>query len=332
MSTSPKIIVLARDPAGDPDALLVAGALAERGAELLFAATSPYPAGAALELELRGGERPRIGLGGLRLDDADALWIRHLGIEGLPEGMRDDERAAALTQADAALWSAIACADGLVVDPPEALLAAPAKPRLQLLAARLGLEVPRALVTNAPAAVREFARACPGGLICKLVESGAITNADPEAPPQMPTIALDDEDLDHLEGLELGPMLFQERLRKRLEFRVTIVGHELFPAAVATGEAIDVRMHPALIRGLRPHDLPPALGRRLLALATHLGLNYATVDLVLTEEGRWVLLELNTTSYFEHVERHAGLPIAAALADLLLGRRPPRAQRAALVG
>lgn len=43
MSTSPKIIVLARDPAGDPDALLVAGALAERGAELLFAATSPTP-------------------------------------------------------------------------------------------------------------------------------------------------------------------------------------------------------------------------------------------------------------------------------------------------
>ncbi|MEZ4452589.1 MAG: hypothetical protein R3B09_24230 [Nannocystaceae bacterium] len=329
-----KIVAIARDPARDPCVDLVARALRSRGVDLVQVSTAAYPSGAALELGLEG-TRPRIALGGLRLDDADAIWIRHLDAEGLPEGMRADERAAARTQAEAALWSALACAPGFLLDPPEALLAVPAKPRMQGLAAALGLEAPRTLVTNDRAAVREFARGCPGGIVCKLVESGAVSVADEdgEGAGPMPTIALDEADLDDLAGLELAPMIFQERLAKRLELRVSIIGERLLVAGVETGEVVDVRTDPALIRGLRPFTgLPAAIGGRLLALCDHLGLNFASADVVLTEDGRWVFLELNSTSYFDHVERFAGLPIADAVAGLLLGEAPRRGRQALAPG
>lgn len=322
----PKIVAIARDPAGDPCVALVEAALAARGVELWPVSTARYPAEAALELEM--GARPRISLGGVRLDDADAIWIRHLGAEGLPEGMRADERAAAATQSEVALWSALACAPGFVLDPPEALLAVPAKPRMQALAAALGLEVPRTLVTNARAAVRAFAATCPGGIVCKLVESGAVSVADGEGAGQMPTMALDEADLDDLAGLELAPMIFQEKVAKRVELRVTIVGERVWAAGVETGDAVDVRMHPELIRGLRPFPgLPAAVEGPLLALCGHLGLNFASADVVLTEDDRWVFLELNSTSFFDHVERFAGLPIAGSVAALLLGEAPRRGRR-----
>ncbi len=325
MTRAPKIVALARDPASDPSVAPVARALADRGAELLTIATGRFPAGCPLALEPRP-DAPRIELGGHRLDDADAIWLRHLDPGGLPAGLRPDERAAAAQQAEAALWAAIACARGFLLDPPEALLAVPGKPRVQQLAAALGVDVPRTLVTNAPAAVRAFARACPGGLVCKLVDSGAVTVEGPDAAAQVPTFALDD--LDDLDGLELAPMIVQERLDKRVELRVTIVGHDVFVAELDPRGALDVRTDPALLADLRPSGaLPPALRARLLDLCTRLGLNLASADVVGTRDDRWVLLEINATTYFDYVERVTGLPIAAAVADLLLGRRPPRARR-----
>jgi glutathione synthase/RimK-type ligase-like ATP-grasp enzyme len=320
----PKIAVIARS-LEDPCIALVARAARERGAELQLALTGPFPAGAPLALELDGRGLQRASLGAVRLDELDALWVRHLDASGFPEGMRADERAACETQAAAALWSITSCVTGLIVDPPEALLGSPQKPRLSQLAAAFGLDVPRSLVTNSPEAVREFAKACGGRLIGKMIESGALSLADPAGAPQMPTFALDEADLGDLAGLEVGPMLFQERLEKRLELRITVVGHQLFVAAVDPKGAVDVRLDPALVRGLRRYDgLPPEVAARLLSLCTWLGLNFATADVVLTPEGRYVLLEVNSVSFFDHVEEFAGLPISGAIADLLLGRAPPR--------
>ena len=64
--------------------------------------------------------------------------------------------------------------------------------------------------------------------------------------------------------------------------------------------------------------------RRLLALLNHAGLNFATADVILTPDGRYVFLEINTTSYFDFVEASTGMPISAAVANLLMGLAPPR--------
>ena len=82
---------------------------------------------------------------------------------------------------------------------------------------------------------------------------------------------------------------------------------------------------PALVDGYRAYDgLPDAVRARLMKLLDRLALDFASVDLVKTRDGRWVLLEVNSTSYFDHIERAAGLPIAGAVADLLVGRAPSR--------
>src|SRR5262249_52438886 len=130
----------------------------------------------------------RASVGGVSLDAAQAVWIRDVGAEGLPGDMRDDERDACRTQAEAALWATLSSLDGFLLDPPEALLGAPQKPRVLQLAARLGLDVPRTLVTSSPDAVRAFVGTCPTGVVCKLVESGVVSVRDADRSHAFPTV------------------------------------------------------------------------------------------------------------------------------------------------
>jgi D-alanine-D-alanine ligase-like ATP-grasp enzyme len=46
-------------------------------------------------------------------------------------------------------------------------------------------------------------------------------------------------------------------------------------------------------------------------------LNYGALDLILTPAGRHVFLEVNPVGEFFWLERCPGLPISAAIADLL---------------
>ncbi|MFO0628504.1 MAG: MvdD family ATP-grasp ribosomal peptide maturase [Polyangiales bacterium] len=326
-----RVLVLAQGPEADPCVPLVCRAIEARGGEMVAVDLARFPADLALALELDGAAA-RGTLDGVRLDDIDATWIRHLTPGGLPETLGREEREACAAQAEAALWVVAGCVGGYQLDPPEAVCAVPSKARQQQVAAAFGLDVPRTLVTNDPEAVRAFARRAPGGVVCKLIESGTVSVRQSDGTRAFPTTALDAEDLagDGLAGLALSPMLVQERLDKALELRVTVVGARTFVAAVDPRGAVDVRLDPALMRALRPFDgLPDAVRARLLALLDHFGLDFATLDVVLTRDGRWVLLEVNTTSFFDHVEVCAGLPISGAVAELLLGLAPPRVSRAA---
>jgi D-alanine-D-alanine ligase-like ATP-grasp enzyme len=52
----------------------------------------------------------------------------------------------------------------------------------------------------------------------------------------------------------------------------------------------------------------------------HFRLNYGAVDFILTPEGRYVFLEINPVGEFFWLESCPGLPISAAIADVLLGK------------
>ena len=103
--------------------------------------------------------------------------------------------------------------------------------QLQLQAAReLGLDIPRTLTTNDPAAVRAFAEECEGGMVTKMLSSFAVYDEGREL--VVFTNPVKPEDLADLSGLSLCPATFQELLPKSLELRVTVVGQRVMSAAL----------------------------------------------------------------------------------------------------
>ena len=75
----------------------------------------------------------------------------------------------------------------------------------------------------------------------------------------------------------------------------------------------------------QPYALPPEVERGLLEVMDRLGLDYGAADFIVTPDGRVVFLEVNPAGEFFWLQRAPGLPIAEALAEVLLGAAPRRA-------
>lgn len=317
----------------DPCAGLVQRAIEERGGSTFCLDTGQFPTNAQLRLEPGRWATARIEAGGSSLPAAEisAVWIRHLSAGfSLPAELEPAMSRVCEVQSRWALWSLVECLPVFQLDPPEVLQRAPGKPRQIQLAQAAGLEVPRTLLTNDPGAVRAFAAGCPTGLVTKMVSSSVLVETAAGREP-IYTRTVEPEELASLDGLDLCPMLFQERVPKALELRITVVGSRMFVAAIDSSNSVtgrdDWRRDDTLMGSFRPYDdLPEPVQERIFALLDRLGLNFATVDMIYTPEGRYVFLELNTVSFFNFVERSAGLPISGAVADLLLGRSAPRVE------
>jgi glutathione synthase/RimK-type ligase-like ATP-grasp enzyme len=311
----------------------VARALTERGARAVRLDTDRFPSEVRLAARygVEGDERVTFGAGEYEFDlnEVGAVWHRRLSVAArLPREMDAQLRAASVGESRAALLGVLAGLTAFRVDPEASIRRAEQKP-LQLRVAReLGLEVPRTLVTNDPAAVRDFYAACDGRLVTKMLSSFAVYDREGRESVVF-TNPVGPEDLEDLTGLSLCPMTFQERVEKRLELRATVVGRSVFTASIDS-QASERAAHDwrrdgvALVGEWRPYTLPQEVEGRLLALMDYFGLNYGAADFILTPDGRHVFLEMNPSGEFFWLEHGPGLNISGALADVLLGLAPRR--------
>lgn len=316
---------------GDLAVERVAARLRARGVPVERLEVDRFPGDALVTHALgRNGRDDEVRIAGVDVRALRSLWLR-FGEPGarLPDAMDHPHRAIATGQAQSALTGVLDCVDALVVDRPRAVDGS-ARVRTLQLARACGFAIPRTVITNDPERLRAFVQECGGDVVVRFVEPNLVASAlDDHAPSR--TRWFDPSELDDpivADGLRLAPMQFQERVRKALELRVTIVGAQVFTAAVDSSEsalgALDWREDPELVKGFVPHDLPLVERTQLLALCDRMGLNFATADIILTPGGEHVLLEVNSTSYYDFVEDATGLPISEAVADLLDGTRPPR--------
>lgn len=118
-------------------------------------------------------------------------------------------------------------------------------------------------------------------------------------------------------------MIFQEQIGGSRELRVTIVGEAFFAAKFDAGKHADGRLDFDV--EFQPHALPVEVEDKLMRLLDRLGLRYATVDLRIDEAGEYVFLELNPQGQFLYAQIKTGMPISAAVADLLCSPGVPGA-------
>ncbi len=267
--------------------------------------------------------------GRLPLGEVTAVWWRRTSVgRALPSDLEAQMRRACVEESSRTLQGALAASGAFTVDPVPVIRRAENKP-LQLRVARsLGLDVPRTVTTNDPERVRAFAASCPSGMVTKMMASFAIYDADGREQVVF-TNAVSAQDLDDLDGLSLCPMTFQERVEKARELRVTVVGDRVFAASIDSQRMPRARDDwrkegAAMVGDWQPCELPRDVELRLLRYMDHFGLNYGAADFIVTPEGRHVFLEVNPAGEWFWLQLAPGLPIADAMADVLLGRAARR--------
>ncbi len=307
---------------------MVERALARRRVKGVRLDTDRYPTAVGLSSDFSGRKAKRVlhtEAGDVDLDRLGAIWYRRFLAGGLLPDVLGDLRDACVDESRRTLYGTIAASRCFQLDPLRAVRRCDHK-ELQLVKARdFGLDVPRTLFSNVPDDVRRFAKAMRGPIVTKMQHSFAIWREGIEN--VVFTNSISEADLESLEGLAFSPMTFQEKLEKRLELRATVVGRRVFTACVDSqvleGARLDWRKEGvALLEAWRPYQLPKPVERALLKLTAWFGLNYAAADFIVTPSGRHVFLEINAGGEFFWLQRVPGLPIAEALAEVLVGEAP----------
>jgi hypothetical protein len=203
-------------------------------------------------------------------------------------------------------WTDVAPAR--ILNRPSANSSNGSKPYQLQLIERVGLSTPETLVTSDPDEVLKF-RERHGELIYKSVSGVRSIVA-----------RLTDERLTDLDDIAWCPTQFQRYLPGR-DVRVHVVGERTLACEILT-TAVDYRYAGADQRPvIRACSLPPAVADRCVKLAQLLGLELAGVDLR-ESDGEWFCFEINPSPAFSYYEGKSGLPIADAVAELLLEDHP----------
>jgi glutathione synthase/RimK-type ligase-like ATP-grasp enzyme len=182
-------------------------------------------------------------------------------------------------------------------------------------ASKAGLKTPNTLISNAPTKVAAFVDAL-GATECaiKPLIALGVSNEQGYRLPLTTTLPKGYA----LESVALASTIFQPYVDKAAELRCVVIGDRIFSAKIDSQANENTRKD--WRGGDNKHEvfsLPEHVEASIHRLMGSLGINFASLDMILTPEGEFVFLEVNPNGQWLWLEEELGLPLVAGMADLL---------------
>jgi len=279
-----------------------------------------FPHACSVSLEIREGRiqgELRNADHRVSFDDICAAWYRrsrNLYMGGLSRtSERLDEYVK--TQSTATVVAVCASLETLWVSHPFKLRRGEVKALQLAEASRAGLKIPHTLISNDPAQATAFVDAL-GDTECAVKPLIAVGVTDEQGYRLPLTTTLPPGY--SLESLALAPTMLQPYVDKAFELRCVVIGEKIFCAKLDSQADEKSRID---WRGGDPrHEiftLPEQVQASIHRLMDSFGLNFASLDMIVTPEGEFVFLELNPNGQWLWLQFELGLPLVASMADLL---------------
>ncbi|MGH3344301.1 MAG: ATP-grasp ribosomal peptide maturase [Carbonactinosporaceae bacterium] len=222
-----------------------------------------------------------------------------------------EERAFAVAQARYGVGGVLGSLPGCrYVNHPDAVAAAEPKPAQLAVAHSVGLQVPDTLITDSVEDARAFAAAV-GPVVYKPIKHAPYVKDGVKHAAW--TTEVDPATFDAT--IRQTAHLFQAKIDKVADARVTVVGDQVF-AALVEGAPLDWRTSQASL-DWRPTRAPDSLITSMRAYLARFGLAFGCFDFMIDKAGGWWLAECNPNGQWGFIQTVTGQPIAAAFADLL---------------
>ena len=292
-----------------------------------------FPARQALSILVEPGEPVRHAVeaedGSIHFGDVKTVWNRRSRPPQLSEEMdpRDLEFARHESEQHLDGFLTTACLDSFWVNPPAAARLDTNKPFQLDLARRVGFHVPPTLFTNSPDEVAGFFDRHGGDIVYKSyrperwIEGEGVPGTFVNH-----TASVSKEDLADRRVLAMCPGIFQRRIDKDHELRVTMMGDTLFCVRIddsGTGKgALDWRSDRVGMR-LSRCELAGDARAMCKTFMHRAGLVFACFDFIVTPAGELVFLEVNPMGQFLWQEdRIPDLPLLDAMCAFLASADP----------
>lgn len=194
-------------------------------------------------------------------------------------------------------------------------------------ASRFGLKVPKTLVTQDVVALRQFWSDCSYGVILKPISHGYIERKTGQPDSLIYTNALREEDLNRETEINRCPTLFQERIDKISDIRVTVVDGDIQAAELHARDdgiqRLDIRRNNMVDVRYQKIELPRDVCSKLTRLLRSYRLRFAAIDLVRRSDGQLLFLEINPNGQWAWLDMARVTDSRRALIKAL-GRSSPR--------
>ncbi|MEU3945386.1 ATP-grasp ribosomal peptide maturase [Streptomyces sp. NPDC029526] len=297
----------------DPTADVVISELHDRGIPVVRLDSGDFPASLSMEAEITSsGLQGRLRTPSRTADLANvrALYYRRPSGFAFPHlGAQDAQFA--VTQARYGLGGVLASLPGcLYVNHPHRVGDAEFKPSGLAAAAAAGLLVPPTLITSSPDAARAFIKR-HGPVIYKPLHNPVYLVDGVSNVVKIAEVAADGID-DSVAGTA---HLFQQRVDKAADVRVTVIGDEVFAVRIDS-DLLDWRTDYSCLR-YSVTTPPRGITEAVHAYLSHFHLVFGAFDFAVDRQGRWWFLECNPAGQWYWLETETGLPMLAAMADLL---------------
>lgn len=185
------------------------------------------------------------------------------------------------------------------------------------VAAQLGLQIPKSIVTNNLEKAIGFLNSQPKAII-KPISNGLQVLKDKVYSIYTTEVTSEDFRNLNLANTFSTPVFLQERIENSYDIRVTIVGSNVFAVRISK-ESMEVDWRkPDIVKHYEIAKLPEALVEKLLRLNTKFGMVYSAIDLIQNPAGDFIFLEINPVGEWAWLEQELNLNISEMFIKELL--------------
>jgi|MTBAKSStandDraft_2_1061841.scaffolds.fasta_scaffold51981_2 glutathione synthase/RimK-type ligase-like ATP-grasp enzyme len=189
-------------------------------------------------------------------------------------------------------------------------------------ASNIGFRVPETFVTNNPKKALEFIRLQKNGVIIKPLASGFIERDDPKDDTVIYTVQFDESNIPLLQFINTCPVLFQEKINKIIDIRVTVLDESICAIGLKGlgqdgRQRIDIRRNNMIGVEYIPLEVPDQIRKAIVGLMKQYELRFAAIDFAIDDREKWVFFEINPNGQWAWLDLEGVSSIAGMFGNTL---------------
>ena len=212
--------------------------------------------------------------------------------------------------------------DDIWLNPPHKILRASNKPEQLAIASSIGFNIPKTCISSDYSNIYSFYEECRERVIAKAVKHGFVFEGSSARIAS--TQEINDQFFKEFHRFAPIPMIYQEKVDKVYDIRVTVVGDKIFATAINSQfhevTSVDWRLADSYNIALEQYEinLPKNIKKLCINITYLFGLKYSAIDMALGKDGFYYFLELNPNGQWAWLEQLGIHEIRDAIIDELL--------------
>ncbi|MBZ4043710.1 hypothetical protein [Flavobacterium hibisci] len=245
-----------------------------------------------------------------------SVWFRRTKLPSI-ENAKFSERIYIQNEYETLIKNLFSVIDAKWVSEPYSIYRAENKLLQLKLAREIGFNIPKTLVTNSNIELKKFYEQNNQDIIIKPLGVSRIIQDDSIA--FLFTNRLRKEHIDSIENFDLTPCLFQNRIEKEFELRITVVGENVFSAGVDSQSNIETQLdwRKSQLKFFK-YKIPNDIKNKCIEIVKKLNLRFGAIDIIKDVNGNYIFLEINPNGQWAWIETQTQLPISDAIINELI--------------